>query len=315
MTAPGILRITAEDYHADPCPAPSLSSSVARILLDQSPLHAWTACPRLNPDWLPTESGVFDFGKAAHRAVLGVGESFTAIPADLLSDDGGVRTKAAKEWVQQARADGLTPLKGEAIERINAMVAKIAGKLSANQIELDPAQSEVVAVAQIDGIWCRAMVDNAPPDPRLPLYDFKTTTDASPEATMRAVMNYGYDIQAAHYLATWKAATGEDRVFRFIFQEKTAPYEVSVIEVGHDSMTMAGKKIARARAMWRNCLEADDWPGYPAGVHRIELPEFMHARWLERESAEADYRNRTGQDILDAARRWQAPENHRLAGE
>lgn len=315
MTAPGILRITAEAYHADPCPQPSLSSSVARILLDQSPLHAWTACARLNPDYEPTDSKVFDFGRAAHRAVLGAGSDFIEIPSDLLATNGAASTKAAKDFVEQARADGLTPLKADDVAKIDAMRAKIAERLAANQIELDPAQSEVVAVAQIDGIWCRAMIDNAPSDPRTPIYDFKTTTDASPEATMRAVMNYGYDIQAAHYLATWKAATGEDRVFRFIFQEKTAPYEVSVIEVGHDSMTMAGKKIARARAMWRNCLEADDWPGYPAGVHRIELPEFMHTRWLERESAEADYRNRTGQDILDAARRWQAPENHRLAGE
>jgi len=65
--------------------------------------------------------------------------------------------------------------------QIEAMRAKISEKLTALNIDLDPAHSEVAALAQLDGVWCRAMVDNAPGDARQPLYDFKTTTDASPE--------------------------------------------------------------------------------------------------------------------------------------
>lgn len=304
----GIHQIDSDEYHADPCSKPSLSSTVAKILLAQSPLHAWTASPRLNPDWEPKDSKTFDIGRAAHRAVLGAGNDFVAIPDDLLGANGAASTKAAKEFIADAREGGLTPLKSAEVMQIEAMRAKIADKLVSLQIDLDPAHSEVVALAKIDGVHCRAMVDNAPGHPSVPLYDFKTTTDASPDAAMRAVMNYGYDVQAAHYLDTWKAATGEDRLFRFIFQEKEAPYEVAVIEVGPDSLAMARKKIARAREMWGNCLAVDDWPGYAPGVHRIELPEFFHAKWLERESVEADFKARTGQDILDAARHWQAPE-------
>lgn len=312
---PGIYKLDADAYHADPCPQPSLSSTIAKILLAQTPLHAWTASPRLNPDWEPKDSKTFDIGRAAHRATLGAGSDFCAIPDEILASNGAASTKAAKDFIAEARKAGLTPLKSEEVEQIEAMRVKICEKLAANKIVLDPADSEVAVLGQIEGMWCRAMIDNAPNDPRVPLYDFKTTTDASPEAATRAVMNYGYDIQAAHYLDTWKAVTGEDRLFRFIFQEKTAPYEVSVVEVGPDSLMMARKKIARARAMWANCLNADDWPGYAPGVHRVELPEFFHARWLERESAEADYKARTGKDVLDAARRWQAPENFRHAGE
>lgn len=311
----GIYQLDADVYHADPAPVPSLSSTIAKILLAQSPLHAWTTSPRLNPDWEPKDSKTFDIGRAAHRATLGAGSDFCAIPDDILASNGAASTKAAKEFIESARDAGLTPLKSEEVLQIEAMQAKISEKLAALNIDLDPAHSEVAAIAQIDGIWCRAMVDNAPGDARQPLYDFKTTTDASPDAAMRAVMNYGYDVQAAHYLDTWKAATGEDRLFRFIFQEKTAPYEVAVIEVGPDSMMMARKKIARARAMWANCLSVDDWPGYPLGVHRIELPEFFHTRWLERESVEADHKNRTGKDVLEMARQWQSPEPFRHAGE
>lgn len=311
----GVHQMDEDVYHADPAPRPSLSSTIAKILLAQSPLHAWTASPRLNPEWKPKDSTTFDVGRAAHRETLGAGKPYVAIPDELLSANGSISTKAAKEFVAEVRERGETPLKSDQVAQIEAMAAKIRAKLVENQIDLDPAHSEVVALAKIEGAHCRAMIDNAPADPRAPLYDFKTTMDASPEAAMRSIMNYGYDVQAAHYLDTWKAATGEDRLFRFIFQEKEAPYEVAVIEVGPDSLAMGRKKIRRAREMWVNCTEADNWPGYPAGVHRIELPEFFHSKWLERESVEADFKSRTGVDILDASRQWQSPENYRHAGE
>jgi hypothetical protein len=301
--------ISAEAYHADTFAlAPSLSSSVARLLISQSPLHAWTAHPRLNPNHEPQDKKTFDIGRAAHTAVLGRGANYIAIPDDLLASNGAASTKAAKDFIEEARSAGLTPLKAAEVDQIAAMRSKIAERLDQLDIRFAPDRSEIVAVADIDGALCRAMVDNAPEAERLPLYDFKTTTDASPDAVMRAVMNYGYDVQAAHYLDTWKAATGEDRLFRFVFQEKTAPFEVSVVELGPDSLTMARKRIARAREIWRLCLDADSWPGYPTGVHRVELPDWYQSRWLERESQEMDFKNRTGSDVIAAAMRWQSPD-------
>jgi hypothetical protein len=40
-------RLTAEEYFAEPCAVPALSSSVANILETESPLHAWSTHPRL----------------------------------------------------------------------------------------------------------------------------------------------------------------------------------------------------------------------------------------------------------------------------
>lgn len=312
---PGLHDIDADLYHSDPCERPSLSSTVAKTLLAQSPLHAWTISPRLNSDWEPEEKKTFDIGRAAHRAILGKGGGYVAIPEGLLASNGAASTKAAKEFIAEARDAGLTPLKELEVAQIEAMRLRAAEKLSALGITLDAEHSERVAIAELDGVLCRAMIDKAPPDPRQPLYDFKTTVDASPEAAVRAVMNYGYDVQAAHYLDTWRAATGEDRTFRFIFQEKTAPYELAVVELDQEALAMARKKIARAREVWRHCVTYDDWPGYPLGVHVVPLPAFFHERWIERESAEADHKRRTGYDILDQARRWQAPEPFLHAGE
>lgn len=311
----GLHFIDAETYHADPCATPSLSSTIAKLLIRQSPLHAWTASPRLNPNWEPVNKKTFDIGRAAHRAILGKGGDYVTIPDSVLASNGATSTKAAKELIEEARAAGLTPLKASEVEQVEAMRLKAATKLAENGITLDPERSEVVAIAEIDGVMCRAMVDNAPADPSQPLYDLKTCEDASPDACIRAVMNYGYDVSAAHYVAVWKAATGEDRAFRFIFQEKSAPQEICVVELDYDAMMMGKKRISRAREIWRICTKDDIWPGYPAGVHQIPLPDFYQSKWLERESAEAEFKQRTGADIIEAAHRWQAPEPFRHAGE
>jgi len=74
--------MTAAKYHADPCPAPSLSSSIAKIMLDQSPRHAWHAHPRLGlvaEDEEPTRPQ--QIGTAAHKLILGRGRDIVRIEA------------------------------------------------------------------------------------------------------------------------------------------------------------------------------------------------------------------------------------------
>lgn len=308
----GVHQIEGDAYHRDPAPQPSLSSTLAKTMLAQSPLHAWTASPRLNPDWEPVEKKTFDIGRAAHRAILGAGGDYVEIPDGILASNGAASTKEAKAFIADARDAGQTPLKAAEAQQIHAMRDKAHEKLLALNIDLDPARSEMVAVAEIDGIWCRAMIDNVPLDARLPIYDFKTCENASPDACQKAILNYGYDVQAEHYRQVWKAATGEDRTFRFVFQEKSAPFEICVVELGSDTLMIARKKIARAREMWRICLRDNNWPGYPLGIHRVDLPVWAIERWLERESHEADIKRETGRDALEAAYLAQSPENHEV---
>lgn len=304
----GVYEMPDAEYHADPAPEPSLSSTLGRTLLAQSPLHAWTAHPRLNPNFEPVQKKTFDIGRAAHRVVLGAGADYAVYPDDILGANGAVSTKAAKEWDAEQRENGITPIKREQEDALRAMESQVHQALEINRIYISPDDSERVALAEIGGVWCRAMIDNAPPDPKAPLYDFKTCENADPSACERAVMNYGYDFQAAHYLEVWEAATGERRPFRFIFQEKSAPHAVTIIELSPDTLAMARKRTARAREIWRNCVRSGHWPSYPPGVHVVDLPAFYQEKWLDRESIEADHRQRTGRDILDFASRWQSPE-------
>jgi len=305
--------VTEADYHADTLlPVPTLSSTLARLVLARSPLHAWTAHPRLNPAWEPTEKKTFDIGRAAHRAVLGRGSDYAAYPAEYLASNGAASTKEAKAWAEEQRAEGRTPLKFDEIDQICAMAVSVNRQLAAMGIKLDPTRSEVVALAEIDGIWCRAMIDNAPTDPRLPLYDLKSTTDASPESLAKTIASYGYDLQAAHYLAVWKAATGEDRRFRIIFVEKEAPYGVQVAELYRkpgdeaDWFDHADALARDARRIWGECLRYGNWPCYPSRVAVIGAPGW-HLTKMEDRSGRAAI-GKPAADTVARASAWQSPE-------
>ena len=327
ITSPGVHQISAEAYHADPAPEPSLSSTLAKILIKETPLHAWTASPRLNPLCEPVEKKTFDIGRAAHEMILGAGGGYEAIPAEILGANGAANTSEAKAFISECRSRGVTPLKQSELDAVSAMADAVSNRLDAMGIIIDQARSEMAALAHVDGIWCRCMVDNAPADPRLPLYDLKTTAGSvNPEALTRTVADLGYDVQAAHYLRVWKEATGEDRRFRFIFVEKSAPHEVGVIELYADgsmrpasdyepdeSLTAdwfadAEQKLSRARRQWRGCLDTGVWPGYPARVALIGAPIWHRKNAAIANGYDPILPQKPSADALDRAAQWQSPE-------
>ena len=96
------LEIPSTEYHLDPCPEPSLSASVARTLIDRSPLHAWMQHPKLGGQQEESQPARMSLGSAAHSVILeGDWNSIMFIVAD------SFRTKAA-----QARRDQIIRLKG-----------------------------------------------------------------------------------------------------------------------------------------------------------------------------------------------------------
>ncbi len=318
---PGIYRISDEAYHADALSTvPALSRSLAYKIISQSPLHAWTHCPKLNPEWQPTIKAEFDIGRAAHRALLGRGGDYAVIPDDLLSANGAVSTKAAKEWVEEQRAAGRTPIKADAARAVERMAEVCRAALSDAGIVLDPEQSELTAYAEVDGVLSRCRVDNAPLKPvnipgigpRLVILDFKTTTNASPAHVRRSVRDWGYDLQGAFYPEVWQAASGEERLFLFVAQEKEEPHGVTIDllldEPGHseDWGMDAREKCVVSRTIWRECLRTDRWPCYPSGINVIGAGSFDRQAWADRSDFLSQV-SRPTRAALEAARNMQSP--------
>lgn len=312
----GIHMLTPEVYHADPAPEPSLSASLAKKIIMQSPLHAWTASPRLNPNWKADDKKAYDIGRVAHRLILGRGDEYRVIPKEILASNGAASTKEAKAFIEECREAGCTPIKEDEIAGARVMSGAVNRKLERMGMEIDPARSELAAIAELDGVTCRMLADNVPVG-RPYFVDVKTTTDASVDAVTRAVTAYGYDLQAAHYQAVWEAVTGERRAMRFVFVEKEPPHEVSVVQL-HDAeaddadwMLDARHKAAEARRIWGECITADYWPGYPEQVAVIGAPAWHRTRWADRPTGlpvvPDRVKKRLSPHVIAALARFQAP--------
>lgn len=288
MEPVGIFTIPSADYHSDPCQRPSLSASIAHVLCSQSPRHAWTAHPKLNPDFVREEKGAWDVGSAAHALLL-EGREVEDVVVVVNAPDW--RTKAAKEVRDAARADGKIPLLSKTVGDVIAMLRAAREQLDA--IDAEPPLFAVGKAEQTliweepNGVTCRALVDWLRDDATT-IDDFKTTSaSAEPERWTRTLFGIGSDVQVAFHLRGLQALTGERAVMRYVVQETYPPYALSVISLGPDVLAVADAKVEHAIKRWRECLETDTWPAYPTEVCFAELPSYEEARWLEKAAREA----------------------------
>lgn len=302
ITAPGVYDLPADDYHADPCPAPSLSSSIAKVLLDRTPRHAWLAHPRLNPAFEREHKAAFDLGSAAHDLLL-FGEGRFAV-----IDAADWRTRAAKEARDDAYERGLIPLLVEQMERVEAMVASARLQLDHHEQASDAftvGDPEQTLVWQEDGVWCRCRLDWLPHNASTVFFDYKTTGESAhpDEWGTRQLFNLGHDVQAAFYRRGIRTVLGiENAHFWFVVQEVGPPYALSVVAPTPAALAMADRKVTEALRMWRWCLQNDRWPGYPNQTAFVDPPAWQEKKWLDRED-----RDGTAIDLIQASIDWQRP--------
>lgn len=257
--------MSAEAYHADPAPQPSLSSSIAKILLEQSPRHAWLAHPRLNPNYVAEEDSRFDLGTAAHAMLLERDASrIVWVPAD------DWRTKTAKEMRDASRAEGKLPLLVKYQPALEAMVKEARSAVAASELGdiLDTGAAEQTVVWEENGIYCRARLDLISADRGI-IVDYKTTEDARPETFIRQIGRMGYDVQAELYVRGL-ASVSASSVFVFLAQEINAPYACSLVALSNAYREVGQAKVERAINLWRYCVTRNEWPGYSSAIHYAE---------------------------------------------
>jgi PDDEXK-like domain of unknown function (DUF3799) len=267
ITEPGVYTMDEADYHADPVPGGSLTSSGARKLLASPARFDYD---REHP---PAPTPAMELGTAAHKLVLGTGPPIVTVEAD------DWRTKAAKEAAAAAREAGAVPLLTAEHDQVQAMAAALRDHPIAAALfdpeGGDPEQS-LFWVDERTGVWMRARLDwlrHTVTGRRLIIGDYKTAASASPEAFAKAVANFGYHQQAPFY-CDGAAALGldPDPGFLFVVQEKTPPYLVAVYELDALATEAGRARNRRAAEMFRDCTEAGVWPGYPGEIGLISLP-------------------------------------------
>ena len=155
MTARLLPNVPADQYHNDQVgDTPTLSASIAKVLLDQSPAHAKAQHPKLNPNYERKTDDKFDIGTAVHKLLL-EGESVVEI---IVADN--FRTKVAQEQRDQARAHGRIPLLAKDADQVIEMVQAIAAQLARFDLPaLTDGAVEQTFLWNEDGVACRARLD------------------------------------------------------------------------------------------------------------------------------------------------------------
>lgn len=220
----------------------------------------------------PPETDALRFGKLLHLAVLEP-ERYAALARPCPKFD--KRTKAGKADLA-AWAESLTDDCIEVPEAWHGKIQRMSDKvhahtMAARLLARGTRESSFFWTDPATSVLCKARPDFVSQSNIL--VDLKTTTDARIDPFSRAIWEYRYDIQAAHYCAG-AAATGLARSdqYAFLVLEKDPPHEVAVY-VASDTVIGVGTQWRRdAMAVYARCRSTGVWPGYPQRAEIIGLP-------------------------------------------
>lgn len=268
---PGQYDIPAEDYHADPVPGGSLSSTGARMLLASCPAKFAYEREHGQPP-----KGVFEFGQAAHRLVLGAGPELVCVDWD------DWRTKGAREERDEIRANGGIALLPHEYDRVQSMADVLRRHPRAPELFAPGGEAEQTFIWRDPetGVWCRSRVDWVcdPDADRALVVDYKTTASAHPAELEQAVYRYAYHQQDPFYRDGVRAVLAREADFLFLFQEKAPPFLVTVVQLAMDAVELGAARNARARLIFAECQRTGIWPGYGDDTHFISLPPWAADR-------------------------------------
>ncbi len=274
ITVAGVYDLPMEDYHAQPCDGPSVSSSGLRSVFSDSPAHFW-AESSLNPDRVdPKDAGHFAFGRAAHHLILGEAkfrEVFSVRPSEFPD----WRTKASQEWKAKQALARKTVLVPAELNLISAMAASLAAHpLVQHGILNGEIERSLLWPDPETGIWLKSRPDAIPTDSG-DFSDLKTTTSVAPDAIQKTIGEYRYDMQAAIVRRAAREVLGVEMVsFNLVFVEKAAPFCVSVVEIPSADIDMADIDLQVALRTVAHCLETGKWPG-PGGTQSDARPIYI----------------------------------------
>jgi hypothetical protein len=244
-----VITESNADYHA----RKSISASRLKLLRQSPRVYQATVLLGNMPH---SETPAMKLGTAIHCNALepeAYQHSYVCCPAEC-SDK---RTTAYKAWAKNA-GDRIVLTETERATILSAASAlrmhPIAGKI------IQAAELTEKSVCYADpatGSDCRFRFDGiAGPI----VFDVKTIAECSMEKISRAIWDFGYHIQAAHYLTGLETLDpSTDWRFMFLFVETSGPWRVRVVELGPSEIELG--RFERA-ALIRDLLArkaSGDW--------------------------------------------------------
>jgi hypothetical protein len=266
-------NIPAAVYHADPAPAPSLSSGCLRTLLAKSPAHAALEHPRLGAESREaTES--METGSLVHAILSGHQDEISVGNFD------DFKSKAAQAWRADTREAGRVPVLPRAYESALKVADHVRAR-AAKDIDRGPfcpdARHEVTAIWKEGNVYCRARYDVLVSDQfTADIWDWKSTRDISDRGIEKAIANFRYDIQESFYLRGLEVLAPKlVRSFTLVFFETVPPYTVRRAGLSSTYKSEARKKVCEGIRIWQECAASGAYPVPSAETLLVEIPAFL----------------------------------------
>ncbi len=307
MLEPGLHDILADEYHD----LPALSASGAWTIVQACPLKYWWNSP-MNPVYTPKHNRAFDFGTAAHLAVL---EPAQFAARTLIIDAPDYRTNLAKERRDAAYLAGKTPVLADQVDAVLRVRKAIHEHPVAGNAFCDGRAEQSFTWRDPEtGLACKARGDWLRNGNRY-IVDLKTSSSANPLSFPRTAFGLGYVLRAAWYIDGFELATGsrlED--YWFVVVEKEEPHLVSVFRYNERAIEWGRLMCRQALATLAQCIAKDECPGYrdPARPDRdaafsLGIPTYAEYQLQERFEAGGFAAERPRPDLMRAAMQRFAP--------
>lgn len=286
ISEPGLYSgIPLDDYHKQLTITTSISSGGLRKIFSKSPAHYFDTS-YLNPD--PAEQDDTEaliLGRAAHHLLLGeakFGHQFCIRPDDLNGKPWHGNRTDCREWVAARKAENLTVLKGEQVEKIRGMSRSLAAHPLIRAGALNGLiEHSLIWLDEETGIWLKARPDAIPTD-SADYGDLKSATDVTDEGINRAIFEHGYNMQGGLIGMGSREVLGlQMENFSLIFAESKRPHCTRVKTLKPADLELGERQIRAALRQFADCLDRGVWPG-PGGEQSdadyAEIPEWGRKR-------------------------------------
>lgn len=260
----GTFTEQAEIYHANK----GFVSSSPLKKMKKSPAHFYDAWVGANPD----VTDEMEKGTAIHSLLLE--QDIAKYVRRPVKEDGSLvrsNAKEYKEWLANQK-QGAIPVEPEFFDNFSNMLDSFVANKKAmemltnakieNSVYAKCPETELLIKARPD-IWGNGY-----------MVDLKSTSNM--DQFESNIFKMGYDIQAAHYFETVRAATGEVITeFYFIAYESKSPFGSQIFRLTERDI----QKAIGKRREWMNeiavCVKDNYWPSYSDEIREARRPAYL----------------------------------------
>lgn len=254
-------------YHAHPAIGRS-----GLMEINRTPRHYWWKY--LSGKAEAEDTDALRIGQAFHTLVL---EPSLFDHRFIVWSGADRRTVKGKEEYAAALESGKTAIKASEFSELQEMAKGLLSEPASKKILVADGQIEPSYFWQADGVDCKTRPDYYRTDGIV--VDAKTTQDASAESFSKAIINYGYDIQAFMTMEGIYKVTGtRPQAFVFCCVEKDPPYCAAFYSATDEMLTVGEARFNKLLAIYRECKAQDLWPGYGSQIRPIGVPDWFMNR-------------------------------------